>query len=182
MALRTGLPTYSLLDIALDHLTLGRAALYAAILESRAGCPPQAAPRSGYTSYLATACRELAAAVGGLRRAGTQHMIPLGLLTRAWLRSLTDARTGLESAQSDLDEAWEIAERGPMPLFQADIHLHRARLFGRMKDEGRRMKEELAYPWESPQADLAEARRLIEKHGYWRRKEELEDAEQALGG
>jgi hypothetical protein len=51
-----------------------------------------------------------------------------------------------------------------------------------MKDEGRRMKEELAYPWESQQADLAEARRLIEKHGYWRRKEELEDAEQALRG
>jgi len=24
-----------------------------------------------------------------------------------------------------------------------------------------------------PHADLAEARRLIEKHGYWRRKEEL---------
>ena len=40
------------------------------------------------------------------------------------------------SAQSDLDEAWEIAERGPMPLFLADIHLHRARLFGRMKAEG----------------------------------------------
>jgi hypothetical protein len=27
--------------------------------------------------------------------------------------------------------------------------------------------------------DLAEARRLIERHGYWRRKEELEDAETA---
>jgi hypothetical protein len=38
------------------------------------------------------------------------------------------------------------------------------------------------YPWESPQADLAEGRRLIYKHGYLRRKEELEDAEQALGG
>jgi hypothetical protein len=25
--------------------------------------------------------------------------------------------------------------------------------------------------------DLGEAQRLIEKHGYWRRKEELEDAE-----
>ena len=31
-----------------------------------------------------------------------------------------------------------------------------------------------------PQADLAEARRFIYKHGYLRRKEELEDAEQAL--
>jgi hypothetical protein len=35
----------------------------------------------------------------------------------------------------------------------------------------------LAYPWESPQDDLAEARRLIEKHGYLRRMGELEDAE-----
>jgi hypothetical protein len=41
---------------------------------------------------------------------------------------------------------------------------------------------ETAYPWKSPQADLAEARRLIYKHGYLRRKEELEDAEQALCG
>ena len=35
---------------------------------------------------------------------------------------------------------------------------------------------------EVPQADLIEARRLIYKHGYLRRKEELEDAEQALCG
>ena len=69
------------------------------------------------------------AAVAGLRRAGTADHLPRGLLTRAWLRCLTGARTGPDSAQSDLDEAWEIAERGPMPLFLADIHLHRARLF-----------------------------------------------------
>ena len=53
---------------------------------------------------------------------------PLGLLTRAWLRSLTGPRTGPESAKSDLDEAWEIAERGPMPLFLADPSLSRAAL------------------------------------------------------
>lgn len=80
------------------------------------------------------------------------------------------------NSQADLDEAWDIAARGPMPLLMADIHLYRARLFGRIKDEGPRM----TYPWESPAADLAEARRLIEKHGYGRRKEELEDAEAAL--
>ena len=38
------------------------------------------------------------------------------------------------------------------------------------------------YPWESPEADLAAARRLIEKHGYGRRKEELEEAERAILG
>ena len=83
-----------------------------------------------------------------------------------------------DGAQADLDEAWEIAERGPMPLYQADIYLHRARLFFC----------EATYPWRnedssprSAKSDLAEARRLIEKHGYWRRKEELEDAEAIIG-
>jgi tetratricopeptide (TPR) repeat protein len=150
-----------LLDIALDHLTVGRAALYAAILD-------------GLALDQLDSCREsFQRAMDGLRRAGAQHHLPRGLLTRAWLRCLTGARTGPESAQSDLDEALEIAERGPMPLFMADIHLHRARLFGLSKDRS------ATYPWTSPQADLAEARRLIEKHGYWRRKEELEDAEGA---
>ena len=146
-----------LLDIALDHLTLGRAALYAAILEG-SSLDPCRAP--------------LQHAVDGLRRAGAQHHIPRGLLTRAWLRCLEGNRTGPESAQSDLDEAWEIAERGPMKLHMADIHLHRARLFFR----------EAQYPWGSPAADLAAARELIEKCGYGRRKEELEDAERAIGG
>jgi len=76
-----------------------------------------------------------------------------------------------------LDEAWEIAERGPMPLFLADIHLHRARLFHAVKP----------YPWDKhpdgtprgPKDDLADARRLIAKHGYGRRREELADAEAA---
>ena len=82
-----------------------------------------------------------------------------GLLTRAWLRVLDGDVPG---AHADLDEAWQIAERGPMKLFMADIHLHRARLF-RYKSE------------------LANARALIEECGYWRRKEELEDAEAAAG-
>jgi tetratricopeptide (TPR) repeat protein len=169
------LPGDSLLNIALDHLTVGRAALYAAILESRSRQPELAqisqAPVSEESQRgITTAATELDHAVSGLRRAGVQHHLPRGLLTRAWLRSLTGGRTGPESAQSDLDEAWEIAERGPMPLFLADIHLYRARLFF----------DEATYPWQSPQHDLAEARRLIFKHGYLRRKEELEDAETAL--
>jgi hypothetical protein len=44
------------------------------------------------------------------------------------------------------------------------------------------------YPWNKfpdgaegrgPKDDLADARKLIEQCGYWRRKEELEDAEEA---
>ncbi|MEO8382804.1 MAG: hypothetical protein ABI779_24310 [Acidobacteriota bacterium] len=165
-----------LLSIALDHLTLGRAALYGAILESHSdrGEPAQPSsppPTSGESQRgFTSAATDLDQAVSGLRRAGQQDQLPRGLLTRAWLRGVTGQRTGPESAQGDLDEAWEIAERGPMPLFLADIHLYRARLFFR----------EAQYPWQSPQHDLAEAHRLIFKHGYLRRKEELEDAENAL--
>jgi hypothetical protein len=150
--------------------------------------------------------------VSGLRRAGTTHHLPRALLTRAWHRSLLASSTGTparrdpadgqecpsysDSAQSDLDEAWEIASRGPMPLFLADIHLHRARLFAceptalaagpGTADQAAASATPAAsavgsqYPWQSPEHDLAEARRLIEKHGYGRRLEELHDAEKAL--
>jgi len=148
-----------LVDIALDHLTLGRVALYEAIL----------------TSSLLTPCgAAFEEAIDGLRHAAAQTEMPRALASRACFWFLEGKCTGPESAQSDLDEAWELTERGPMPLFLADIHLHRARLFWQSGASGRQ------YPWESPQKDLAEARRLIEKHGYWRRKEELEDAESAI--
>jgi hypothetical protein len=76
---------------------------------------------------------------------------------------LTGVRTGPESAQEDLDEAWEIAGRGPMKLFLADIHLHLARLFFREKE----------YPWHKnpdgsargPKDDLAATEKLINACG-----------------
>lgn len=145
------------LTMSLDHLTLGRAALYAAVLT----CAPPS-----------DACRQaLQDAMDGLRRANEHEFISCGLLTRAWLRRLDGESAG---AQEDLDEAFEIAERGPMPLVLADVHLHRARLFSAGAPPLP------AYPWGFAKADLAEARRLIFKHGYLRRKEELEDAEGAL--
>ena len=145
----------NLLDIALDHLTLSRATLYEAILTQ---------------SEIKNQQSKFDHAVSSLRRAGHMDDLPRGLLTRAWYRSLLNRQTGPDSAQSDLDEAWEIASRGPMPLHMADIRLHRARLFFDVDE----------YPWESVERDLSEARRLIEKHGYGRRMEELEDAEEAL--
>ena len=57
-----------------------------------------------------------------------------------------------------------------MRLFMADIHLHRARLFGPLSKP---------YPRQSAQADLAAARKLIERCGYGRRLQELQDAEAA---
>ena len=111
------------------------------------------------------------AAVDILRRAGNQDDLPRGLLTRALYRAVTG---DFDGAREDLDEAFEIAERGPMRLFLADIRLHRARLFGLSP------RRPPAYPWTSPRADLAEARKLIETCGYGRRLGELEDAEAAL--
>jgi hypothetical protein len=87
-------------------------------------------------------------------------------------------------AQSDLDEAWEIAERGPMKLRMADIHLYRARLFRGQRTEDRGQPTEggnQEYPWVSPEADLAAAEKLIKECGYHRRDGELADAKQALG-
>jgi tetratricopeptide (TPR) repeat protein len=153
----------SLLDIALDHLTLARATLYrwlAEGLESRvAGSHP--ATLGPCPSALP---QHLTAAVDGLREAGSMHHLPRGLLTRAWLHHSTGNSS---AAASDLDEAWEIAARGPMPLFQSDILLTRARLF---------FRDNL----DTAEQNLTQARRLIEKHGYHRRDEELEDAEAAL--
>ena len=145
-----------LLDTALDHLTLGRAALFAAILNQAPTAPCQA---------------ELKLAVDGLRRAGVGDYLLRALLTRAWQLAHTQHHTGPDSAQTDLDEAWEIAARGPMPLFMADIHLYRAGLFHHITP----------YPWQSAAFDLKEARRLIEKHGYLRRMPFVEAVEQALG-
>ncbi|MBI1766002.1 MAG: DUF4062 domain-containing protein [Acidobacteria bacterium] len=161
----------SLLTIALDHLTMGCAALYTAILESS----DFRLPTSDFS--------HIESAVSGLRRAGQQDELPRGLLTRAWLRHLTGARSceqaGPDSAQSDLDEAWDIATRGGMRLFQADIHLYRARLFGA---GGWGLGTGEQYPWVSPQHDLDEAEKLINQCGYGRRREELADAKAALRG
>ena len=101
----------SLLDIALDHLTLTRVELYHVIL---------------FNSPLPACEPLLAKAVNGLRESGNMDDLPRGLLTRAWARFAA----GDEKACRDaLDEAWEIAERGSMNLHMADIHLYRARFF-----------------------------------------------------
>jgi tetratricopeptide (TPR) repeat protein len=137
----------ALLDIAHDHLTLARARLYRALLS--------AAPAAASAGLAA----EVSTALAKLRESNNLDDLPKALLTAA-LHAGALAQQPKE-ARLLLDEAQMIAERGPMPLYLADVHLHRARLF-------------------RDRAELAKARALIEKHGYWRRREELEDAEEAF--
>lgn len=146
------------LSYALEYLSLGRINLYANLLSS---------PVPG--TMIEDALRDFDLTINYLRVVNTLYLLPHGLVSRAWASVL---KGDPDSARSDLDEAWDIAERGPMRLHTADIHLYRARLFFREKP----------YPWKSPQADITAARQLIERCGYWRRKEELEDAEKTVKG
>lgn len=104
----------NLLDIALNHLTLGRAFLYLSILD-----PSQPAHRLSAIDSTNSAANELLVA-------GSQQHLPRGFLSRAWLRFL---EKDLPGARADLVEAQAIAERGSMQLHLADVHLHHARLF-----------------------------------------------------
>lgn len=137
------------LDTALDNLTLCHVALFRAILGEAA---LDSAHARGET------------AVHCLRQSGTVDHLPRALLTHAWLRALQGDPA---AARADLDEAQQLAERGPMRLHLADVHLHRARLFFREnRDEARE--------------ELKKARALIERCGYHRRDEELRDAESVI--
>ena len=134
-----------LLSAALDHLTLARVGLIRAVLANPLPQPTLCLPH-------------VAAAVNGLRAAGQMDDLPRGLLTASLYHFV---RGEHDLARKHLAEAQQIAERGPMPLFLADIHLHRARMF-HDRDE------------------LAKAAKRIRDLGYGRRYGELLDAEQAL--
>ncbi len=148
-ALPIVIPNRKVFGFALDNLTLGRTTLFRAVLGN--------AVTDSAHSYIETA-------VNGLRQVGQADFIPHALLTRSWLRAL---RANPTAARADLDEAQQIAERGPMRLHLADVHLHRARLFFRENREEAR-------------EELRKARALIERCGYHRRDEELRDAEAVI--
>ncbi len=157
----------SLLTIALDHLTLGRVQLLGLVL----GWPE--ADRTRARTALDTA-------LATLRDSNNNDDLPRALLPDAWLHALSG---DWDRSRQRLDEAYALATRGgrdgSMKLHLIDTLLHRARLFGRMKDEGGGMKE---YPWpgRTPQQDLEEAGRLIAECGYHRRDPELATARAAL--
>jgi len=141
----------NLLSIALHHLCLGRAYFLQAQSE-------------GIGDYV-RAAMHLERAVDGLRQAGQQQYLPLGLLARAELRRVMGAP---EPARADLEEALSIATRGGMRLYQADCHLEYARLYLAC-DEKEKARE-----------SLDKAKRMIEEMGYHRRDGEVAELEGEL--
>ena len=141
-----------LLDIALDHLSLGRAELVA-----------WQADQSG---DLAVAEEELNQAVDGLRQAGTIEFVALGLLARAALFRVTGE---VDRARRDLDEVRRIAKRSEMRLFECDAHLEAARLH---------LAQDRFHS--AARAELDQAKALIETTGYHRRDRDVEEIEAEL--
>ena len=142
-----------LLDIARDHLSLGRAHLVGA--------------QQKESGDFSKAAEYLDKAVDGLRQAGTQHEIPRGLLARAALHRV---RGEFERARRDLDEAMAIAERGGMGLHQADAHLGFARLYLATGEEP------------TAREHLASAKEMVGRMGYHRRDGAVAELEERLGG
>jgi tetratricopeptide (TPR) repeat protein len=160
-------PSDSLLTIALDHLSLGRAYLLEVLHEDES---PKGFRRTKLRTALgsgyAQAATHLDRAVDGLGAAGQQQELPRGLLARAALRRATG---DFEQARADLDEAAGIAARGGMRLHQADCHLEYARLHLAQND-----------PAQARQY-LAAARTLVDETGYHRRDAEVAALAAELG-
>lgn len=142
-----------LLDIALDHLSLGRAHLGPALT-----VPLPTAPGEEAEAGFARAAENLDQAVKGLWRAGQEDHLPRGLLARAAFRRV---RGDLPRAEADLSEALEIAERGSMRLFECDAHLEWARLCRQRGDRA------------GVERHVARARALVGATGYGRRAREV---------
>jgi tetratricopeptide (TPR) repeat protein len=169
-------PRNLLLDIALDTLTLGRAALGLAL----GNIFPQRQVVTAHEDARAARVR-LGEAANALHAASHLDYVPRGLLARgAFRRSVGD----WHGAARDLDEVEETAEPGPMRLYLCDMALERARLaFARIAafaplngliDDSRPKPtppgaEESAKLAEEARANLATARELIARCGYHRR-------------
>lgn len=139
------MPHQVLLSIALNHLSLGRAAK---------ALGKQAEARA-----------QLDQAVDGLRKAGQIQEVPGGLLARAGLFRETGE---FEQARRDLDEAMRLAKRSEMRLFQCDAHLETCRLMLAEKkekataqehlDEAARLVEECGYGRRRPEVEALRER------------------------
>ena len=84
----------------------------------------------------------------------------------------------LDKAQRDLDEAFSIATRGGMRLFEADCHLEYVRWYLAMASAGRDVPAERLY--DDARKHLAIAKNMIEEMGYHRRDQEVKELEALL--
>jgi predicted HTH transcriptional regulator/tetratricopeptide (TPR) repeat protein len=146
----------SLLDIALNQLTLGRAYY-------------QKRNFSQATDWLDQA-------VAGLRKAGRLDYLPLGLLARAVLyRDNPSAHRDFACASQDLQEVYEIAEPSGMRLHLTDFHLEMARLLITEQENPSQSPVEKSESVEFfLQKHIIQAAKLIEETGYKRRLPELQ--------
>jgi tetratricopeptide (TPR) repeat protein len=164
----------SLLAIALDHLTLGRASMaalkppgndrtgegantrFAPTKDSRSDVGANLVFARNLVPEPLTNAREfLDLAVTGLRESGYQYFLVIGLLARA---ECFRRMNSFDAARDDLEEAREIAELGDMKLFLCDYHLEAARLCAAEGDETGAAEHE------------RRAEELIEETKYFRRK------------
>jgi tetratricopeptide (TPR) repeat protein len=146
---KTGGP--SLLTIALDHRSIGRAHLLQALQEG--------------SQDFTRAAEHLNHAVDELRQAGQRDYLPRGLLVRA---ELYRAQGEFDEAQRDLDEAVTIAKRGEMGLHQADCHLEYARLYLTMGKKG------------DARRCLDTAKGMVDEMGYYRRDKDILEIDEQL--
>lgn len=105
---------YSLLCIALDNLSIGRALMLQSVQD----------PSALLRINLSEAEKFLNLAVDGLRGAGHQSYLSRGLLARS---ALYRYQENFSKSWTDLDEAREIAEYGEMKLHLVDYYLEWAR-------------------------------------------------------
>lgn len=143
--------TKLLFGIALDHLSLGRAAIIRA--------------QQGSGADLTEAESHLREAVHGIREAGIQDYVPGGLLAWAELYRVTE---DFPKAQRDLDEAMKIATRSEMRLFEADAHLEYARLHLAMGDK------------DKARASLVAGSKIVKDTGYHRHDAAVKELEEQL--
>ena len=132
----------ALLDIALDHVSLGRAHLQ--------------------QQQIDLAQQHLDQAVDDLRKAGQQDDLPLGLLARA---ELYRQQSNYKQAEKDLQEVFEIAERGEMQLHLCDYHLAMAKLLRTRTDQDQNQPAITHH--------LQSAEKIIHQTHYHRRLPEL---------
>ncbi|WP_287600140.1 TIR domain-containing protein [Thiothrix sp.] len=180
----------SLLSRSLEYLIAGRAHLQQLLLPSTSGRGAGGEgliPRS-----LSEAEGWLEQAVAGLRAAGYQEYLPLGLLARAALHRHTH---DFARARQDLQEVFDIAEPSGMRLHLTDYHLEMARLlvaapgfdFAQPSnstshdDSGTtRCLSEAEGNMEQARCHVKAAAKLINETGYHRRDAELVELQQHL--